>query len=93
MNPDIVIPLGVVLIVFSVPVIAMLTRHQQRMAELINGNRVSAIDVASANEIRELKQLMHQQTLMLDRVLERQEQMEAQIARSLEPPPPVVHSD
>ena len=76
LSEEVIIPIGIVAIVFSVPIVAMFTRHQQRMTELLHRDRPEAIDPMISHELRELKQLVQQQTLMLDRILERQDALE-----------------
>ena len=50
-------------------IVAILTKHQQRMAEIIHGtaSEISNQDVAQLRrEVAELKQLVHQQMIALD---------------------------
>lgn len=83
-----IFPFLIPMIVFMIPIVAILTHHQRKMAELMHGtggDGVGRAEVESLRqEIRELKQLVHQQTIALDG-----------IQRSQLPPlpPSQVHSE
>lgn len=70
-NVAIMIPILALLI----PVVAILTKHQQRMAELIHGgeqNRQSSQEMhALRHEIAELRSLVHQQSIAVDNLVSR----------------------
>jgi hypothetical protein len=70
-NVAIMIPILALLI----PVVAILTKHQQRMAELIHGgdqNRQSSQEIlALRHEIAELRSLVHQQSIAVDNLVSR----------------------
>lgn len=61
-------------IIFMIPIIAILTAHQRKMAEIIhrkpqvNSNEMDVLH----REIGELKQLVHQQAIALDDMRSRQ---------------------
>jgi hypothetical protein len=78
-GPDIIVPI----LVFSIPIIAILVRHQQKMTELLAAQRLHQpnpeVD-ALRREVRELKQLVHQQTIQVDSLIQSQNQL----ARSAE---------
>lgn len=64
---DILVPL----LVFGIPIIAILTSHQRKMAQIFHENARQAGTVVSETqmlreEIRELKTLVHQQAIALD---------------------------
>jgi hypothetical protein len=64
-----VLPLLIPFVVFLVPIVAILTHHQRKMAELYHGNRQPLPDQsveALKHEIAELKQVVHQQTVAID---------------------------
>lgn len=65
-----IFPFLIPLVVFMIPIIAILTSHQRRMAELIHGNRHNQNSSAEIDmlrrELQEVKQLVHQQTLAID---------------------------
>ncbi|RYG25372.1 hypothetical protein EON82_07385 [bacterium] len=66
-----IIPLVAILMLFGVPLIAILLRHQQRMAELLNSRPQPLIDPridALQHDMAALKDLVHQQTIALDRL-------------------------
>ncbi len=53
----------------SIPIVAMLIKHQQRMAEIIHGTARQQGDAEIAqlrSEVYELKQLVHQQMISVD---------------------------
>ncbi len=74
--PAVIVPV----IIFMIPIVAILTKHQQKMAELIHGKGGSGgnqeVD-ALRREIAELKHLVHQQTLMLDEVVGNSRQLQS----------------
>ena len=72
----------------SVPLVAILTRHQQKMAAIIHANKPegnrAAQDSRLEEEVAELRQLVAQQAILLDdlqsmhrRLLERAVETEA----------------
>ena len=70
---DELIPIVAIVATFSIPVVALLTYHQRKMTEVIHGkaNQQHALQAEShriENEMRELRQLVHQQTIALDDV-------------------------
>lgn len=63
------IPIVAILAVFGMPMIGMLLRHQQKMAELMHANagldpRLNALSA----DLAALKDLVHQQTIAIDRL-------------------------
>ncbi|HWD38892.1 MAG TPA: hypothetical protein VG944_08600 [Fimbriimonas sp.] len=68
MNPGI-IALFIPIIIFMIPIVAILAWHQQRMAVIVHGERGAAGELeALRKEVFELRQLINQQALMLDSV-------------------------
>lgn len=64
-----------------IPIVAVLTSHQQKMAQILNRTSGDHTEVeALRREIAELKTLIHQQAITLDSL--------AGTQRSLEVPPP-----
>jgi hypothetical protein len=62
-GPEVIVPL----VIFMIPIIAILTRHQQKMAELIHGGQRENQQITQImHELYELKQLVHQQTMQID---------------------------
>ncbi len=55
-------------LIFMIPIIAILTKHQQKMAEIMRHNSIAPqLDVQSLRkEIEELRSLVHQQAIELD---------------------------
>jgi hypothetical protein len=74
------------IICMLIPIVAILTRHQQRMAEIIHANRPqntpdrAEID-SLRREIQELKQIVHQQAISMDTWVDRQ----TKLAQTREP--------
>jgi hypothetical protein len=63
------IALAGILATFGVPLVWILTAHQRKMAEIIhrtNQNQTLANNDLLANEMRELKQLVFQQSITID---------------------------
>lgn len=69
-NFAILIPIIAVGAPFGVAIIAMLTKHQQRMAELYhqNATHVDPRLDALQRDVADLKDLVHQQTIAIDRL-------------------------
>lgn len=64
-------PLFAMLMIFGIPIIAILTSHQRKMAQILHDNaRQAAAPSAETQmlreEIRELKALVYQQAIALD---------------------------
>lgn len=67
-----ILPFVIPIIIFMIPIIAILTHHQRKMAELIHGNKGNANTQAEfealRREVQELKEVVHQQTLAIDNI-------------------------
>ncbi len=66
---DVIIAVVGIGAIFGVPVVWILTTHQRKMAELIhstNQNQTNANNESLAAEMRDLKQLVYQQSIALD---------------------------
>ena len=67
-----------------IPIVALLTHHQQKMAQILNQNAGDHNAIAALrNEIAELKGLVHQQAITLDNIASSQ--------RALNAPPAAPH--
>lgn len=72
--PDELIPIFAIMMVFGIPMVAILTAHQRKMAELIHGKQQQANDLgplvnevqALRQEVYELRQRMNEQQIALD---------------------------
>ena len=68
-----VLPILIPIIVVMIPIVAILTKHQQRMAEIIHQRRDETTLYpqveALRGEIRELRTLLHQHTINMDNLL------------------------
>jgi hypothetical protein len=65
------VPLAAITLIFGIPIVAILTAHQRKMAELLNrppqGQAMNNPEVSQLRyEVSELKQRMDQQTIILD---------------------------
>ncbi len=70
-HPEDIIGLAAVLLIFGTPIIAILTGHQRKMAELFRQQQVPVMNhetQALREEIRELKQLVYQQSIAIDNI-------------------------
>ena len=68
-------PLIIPILLFLTPIVAILTAHQRKMAELMHMRQAPQRDFemeSLRSEIRELKQLLHEQTLAIDNLTSRQ---------------------
>jgi hypothetical protein len=64
-----ILPFMIPIIVFMIPIIAILTSHQQKMAQIIHDQQKRQADpeiAALRQEVRELKELVHQQLIAMD---------------------------
>ncbi|MBS1706136.1 MAG: hypothetical protein JST40_09700 [Armatimonadetes bacterium] len=84
-EPALLIPILTVALIFGIPIIAILTAHQRKMAELMHGNPANNNHLigevqALRHEVQQLKEMLHTQMLANDRP-------------ALSVPPPVQASD
>ena len=56
-NPENFIPLIAIVMMFGIPIVAILTTHQRKMAEMIHGNRQQSPNQELAPIYHELKNL------------------------------------
>lgn len=67
------IALLIPIIIFMIPIIAILTAHQRRMAEIVHSRKGEPNEIAELRrEVLELKQLIHQQAISIDNMVSRQ---------------------
>ncbi len=65
---------------FMIPIIAILTSHQRKMAMIIHGsqaqqNQQNMQNDALASEVRELKQIVYQQSISIDSISSKLDRM------------------
>jgi hypothetical protein len=66
---ELIISLAGMITFFSVPVVAILTSHQRKMAEILHGKQgqqAALNNEVVASEMQQLRQAIHQQTIALD---------------------------
>jgi len=67
--------LSIPLMFFAIPIIAILTNHQRKMAELIHSGQnkeASNTEIAALrHDIAELRALVHQQSIAIDNLADR----------------------
>lgn len=84
LNGEDVFPFLLGALVFMIPIIAILTHHQRKMAELIHGtNRTplpAPVDANVVNELVRLRELVAQQSIAIDNLVRSQEQMETKLS-------------
>lgn len=75
-------------VIFMIPIVAILTRHQQKMAELLHGKGAGTQPEVDAlrREVAELKTILHQQTMMLDEIAQQRRELTSSVATSTPPP-------
>jgi len=55
--------------VFMIPIVAILTSHQRKMAQIIHGNQQKAEQNSAVSaEVNELKQIVYQQSIAIDQI-------------------------
>lgn len=74
-HPEDLIGLAAVLMIFGTPIVAILTAHQRKMAQIIHENQRNQLPnpetQALREEIRELRSLVHQQAIAMDNIANR----------------------
>lgn len=65
------------------PIVFILTKHQQKMAMILHQQSVSQ-PAANTAELADLRQLMHQQAIMIDNLAKSQAALSAQISAQTE---------
>ncbi len=67
---EIILVLGIIGLVMSVPIVAILTHHQRKMAAIVNFQRRSGLtsehDNQVSKEIADLREIVAQQAIVLD---------------------------
>lgn len=67
-----VAPFLIPIVIFMIPIVAILTHHQRKMAELLHGSRQNTLPNPEIEmlrrEVQELKQVVHQQTIAIDNI-------------------------
>ena len=76
--------LAAITLVFGIPIIAILTHHQRKMAELIHGGQRNQQDNNLASEIMALRQALAQQSIAIDNLQSDIRQLQASAAAPLE---------
>lgn len=63
-----ILALGIPILALMIPIVAILTAHQRRMAEMMHrpGATGQSEIESLKQEVRDLKELVHQQTLALE---------------------------
>ncbi|HEY0866217.1 MAG TPA: hypothetical protein VGE01_02495 [Fimbriimonas sp.] len=64
-----IFPFLIPLVIFMIPIVAILTTHQRKMAELMHRNPSQQYNpeiAALRQEVMELKQLIYQQSIAMD---------------------------
>jgi hypothetical protein len=64
-----ILALGVPMLALMIPIVVLLTKHQQRMTELLHGGTNAAEVEALRQEVAELKSLVQQQSFAINRVM------------------------
>jgi hypothetical protein len=79
-DPEVIASVMVPLVFLMIPIVAILARHQQKMAEIIHRGSGGENMDALRREIGELKSLIHSQAIALDNLANSQ--------KGLNVPPP-----
>lgn len=61
MDPELLVPLAAIVLIFGIPIVAILTSHQRKMAELIHGK-------GGVNTQAEVHALRQEVAILKDRV-------------------------
>lgn len=68
-------PLAIPIVIFMIPIIAILTSHQQRMAKILHesGQHGNNAEInALRGEVQQLRELVHQQAIQVDNLIQLQ---------------------
>lgn len=85
LQPDDIFPFLIGALIFMIPIIAILTQHQRKMALIMRGRdeqgrAVKTPDVDQVREeMNELRQLIHQQSIALDNMASQQAEILASL--------------
>lgn len=72
MDPEVIAAMGLVVAMF-IPIVAILVKHQQKMAEIIHRSAPADQQGESLRrEVEDLKRLLHQQAIQMDSLLHSQ---------------------
>lgn len=74
--------LGSLLLLILPALVFMLTRHQQRMAEIVHGGKRNQQNDALASEVRELRNLLMQQSIQIDALVQNQSAITQRLAET-----------
>lgn len=67
MSGDAMMGMVATIAMFSIPIVAILTSHQRKMAQIIHGNhRENVANEALQQEIQQLRQVVYQQSIEMD---------------------------
>jgi hypothetical protein len=68
--PEVLIPLTAVALVFGIPIIAILTTHQRKMAELIHRNQPQQVDPMIQQQLASMQsQISDMRSMMQDHII------------------------
>jgi CHASE3 domain sensor protein len=64
------IPLFAILVVFGIPIIAILTNHQRKMAEIIHRNQPQLMDPTTQNQLNHMQnQISEMRAMMQEHII------------------------
>ena len=68
--PEVMIPLTAVALIFGIPIIAILTTHQRKMAELIHRNQPQQVDPMIQQQLASMQsQISDMRSMMQDHII------------------------
>lgn len=85
-EPEAMMAIGVPIIIFMIPIVAILTKHQQKMAMIMReGNLEAHVDAnQTRHDVEQLKTLVQQQALQIEELVTLQKKTLSQSTDSLE---------
>jgi hypothetical protein len=75
-----IIPVVAIIATFSIPIIAILTTHQRKMAEILHRGRDQQEAERAALEVQNLREVVTQQTFLIEDLRQRQDVLERRAA-------------
>lgn len=68
-------------ITMMIPIVFILTKHQQRMATIMRKDQVQGNSVDVKQELASLREIVHQQTIAIDNISRSQAELGAKLSR------------
>lgn len=81
MDPEAIVAIVIGGITMLIPIVFILTKHQQRMATILRQDQAQGNAVEVQRELAALREIVHQQTIAIDSISRSQAEIRAEISR------------